>query len=576
MANGTGIDTVRENLRLQQVYNVMLRYGLEMLLDQGVLGDLRRRMQQWIYHPDKKLEALSTPVKVRLMLQELGPTYVKMGQIVSSRADVLPPDWEIEMNKLQSDVPPFPYEHVEEELISELGASPQELYAYFENEPFAAASTAQVHRATLPSGEDVVVKVQRPGIRTQVKADLGIMGNAARVMERRAEWARDADFVGVLKEFGDNIVAELDYGGEAYNARRISVNMAGIEGVHIPVVYSNYSTSRILTMDFVDGVKVSNVAAIAQAGLDRHALAETVIRSLTKQLLVDGFFHADPHPGNVLIGLETGLVYYIDMGMVGELDINQRINLIQLLMVVKQHDSRGLAQVMHSLSKPFKEVDDRNYYRKFDRQVGRYLEPDSGGSFSTAVSQALNLLMESGLRLDPELTLALKALMQLEAITSVLLPDSSVVEMAERHVRQVAIEEITTDRVTEIIRKEATNTAREVIQRMPSLQEATLKWLDQYEKGRFTVEMDTSDLTEELGRVRQLGGQAVIAIILTGMLIGSAIAIAVSTSETVGESLGTFFPRLAFISFIFAMIIASIAVIVLLWRYWRGDSEDRR
>ncbi len=572
MANGTGIDTVRENLRMQQVYNVMLRYGMEMLLDQGTVGNLRRRMQQWIYHPDKELEPLSNPVMVRLMLQELGPTYVKMGQIVSSRADVLPPDWELEMNKLQSDVPPFPYEQVEETLQSELGDSPQELYAYFEQEPFAAASTAQVHRATLPSGEDVVVKIQRPGIRTQVKADIGIMSNAARVFERRAGWARDADFVGVLKEFGDNIVAELDYGGEAYNARRISENMAGIEGVHIPVVYSDYSTSRILTMDFVDGVKVSNVDAIAQAGLDRHALAETVIRSLTKQLLIDGFFHADPHPGNVLIGLETGIVYYIDLGMVGELDVNQRINLIQLLMVVRQHDSHGLAQVMHGLSKPFKEVDDRNYYRKFDRQVGRYLEPGSGGSFSTAVSQALNLLMESGLRLDPELTLALKALMQLEAITSTLLPDSSVVEMAERHVRQVAIDEITTERITEMVKREATNTAREVLQRMPSLQEATLKWLDQYEKGRFTVELDTSDLTKELAKARRLGGQAVIAIILAGMLIGSAIA--ASASALVGD-FWSLFPRIAFLGYIFAMIIATIAVIVLILRYWRGDQSDR-
>ncbi len=227
---------------------------------------------------------------------------------------------------------------------------------------------------------------------------------------------------------------------------------------------------------------------------------------------------------------------------------------------------------MHSLSKPFKEVDDRSYYRKFDRQVGRYLEPGSGGSFSTAVSQALSLLMESGLRLDPELTLALKALMQLEAITSTLLPDSSVVEMAERHVRQVAIDEITTDRVTEMIKREATNTAREVFSRMPSLQEATLKWLDQYEKGRFTVEVDTSDLTDELARARQLGGQAVIAIILTGMLIGSAIA--ASASALIGDFFGDFFPRLAFGGYVFAMLIATFAVITLLLRYWRGDSKD--
>jgi ubiquinone biosynthesis protein len=570
MATNTGFGQVRENLRLQQVYNVLLRYSMDMLFDQGIVGSFRRRMQQWIYKPEQPIERLSNPVKVRLLLQELGPTYVKMGQIVSSRAEVLPPEWAVEFKKLQSDVPPFPYEEVEVIFQEEFKESPEDLFATFDPEPLAAASTAQVHRATLDDGQMVVVKVQRPNIQNQVKADMGILLNGTAVLERRAEWARDANLVGMLKEFGENVIYELDYTGEAYNARRISRNMAEIPNVHIPKIYPHYSTTRVLTMEFIDGVKVTNSEAISAAGLDRHALAEAAIRSLVKQLLIDGFFHADPHPGNVLVSLDTGMLNYIDLGMVGEIDLNQRFNLIQLLMVVQQHDADGLAQVMMSLSKPFKEVDERGYYRNFDRKVGRYLEPDSGAGFSSAVNAALDMLTAHGMRLDPELTLALKALMQLEAITSSLLPESSVVEMAERNIRELVVDEVTTERVTEAIKKEATKTGRELLQRMPTLQEATLKWLNMYEKGRFVVEVDTSDLTNEIRRTRPLARMAVVGILITGMIIGSAIAANVTAQY--GE-FDSFITRLTLIAYIVSIVVGIIALIILVWRLWRGGEE---
>jgi ubiquinone biosynthesis protein len=565
------VDQVRETLRLQQVYNVFMRYGMDLLFDRTILGDFRRSMQRWVYDIPHPLDALSVPVKIRLMLQELGPTYVKMGQIVSSRADVLPPDWAEEMDKLQSDVPPFPYEDVVEILQDELKDRPEEIFATFEVEPFAAASTAQVHKATLHTGEEVVVKVQRPHIKTQVKADVGIMTNASRALERRALWARENDLSGVLEEFGANILQELDYTSEAWNARQISRNMASIPTVRIPEVYGDYTTTRVLTMEFVRGVKVNNVEALSEAGLDRDALAEAVMRSLVKQLLIDGFFHADPHPGNVLINLDTGMIYYIDLGMVGELDFMQRVNLIQLLMVVQQHDSRGLAQVMLSLSKPFKKVDERNYYRTFDRRVGRYLEPGSGGGFGQAVNAALGTLTDNGMRLDPELTLALKSLMQLEAITSALLPDKSATEMANKHIRELAAQEITTERIKQAVVKEATGTARELARRMPSLQEATLGWLDQYQKGRFTLEVDTSDLSKELGRVRGMARFGVLALLLAGMLIGSAFA---SSFSALGGDFGNLMSRVAFGGYLFSMLIAAIMVVYLLLKIIGGGDED--
>lgn len=565
------VDQVRESLRLQQVYNVFMRYGMDLLFDRTVLGNFRRSMQRWVYGIDHPLRALSVPVKVRLMLQELGPTYVKMGQIVSSRADVLPPDWAEEMDKLQSDVPPFPYEDVVEIIQDELDDLPENLYATFEVEPFAAASTAQVHKATLNTGEEVVVKVQRPHIQNQVKADVGIMTSAAKALERRALWARENDLSGVLQEFGENILRELDYTGEAFNARRISQNMAEIPTVRIPEIYGDYTTERVLTMEFVRGVKINSVDAIAEAGLDRDAIAEAVMRSLVKQLLIDGFFHADPHPGNVLINLETGLVYYIDLGMVGELDFMQRVNLIQLLLVVQQHDSRGLAQVMLSLSKPFKKVDERDYYRTFDRRVGRYLEPGSRGGFSQAVNSAISTLTDHGMRLDPELTLALKSLMQLEAITSVLLPEASVTDMANKQIRELAAKEVTGERVKQAVVKEVSGTARELARRMPSLQEATLGWLDQYQKGRFTLEVDTKDLSEELKQVRGLGRFAVVALLLAGMLIGSAFA---SSFASATGDFGDVLSRVAFGGYLFSMLIAAIMVVYLLLKIVGRDEDE--
>ncbi len=564
------VDRFRESIRLQKVYNTFMRYGMDILLDRGMLGDFRRSMQQWIYNPPVPVVPLSTPVKTRLLLQELGPTYVKMGQIVSSRSEVLPKEWQVELNKLQSDVAPFPYEQVQEIIRDELKGEPEDLYAEFTPEPLAAASTAQVHRAVLFDGTEVVVKVQRPNIVNQVKSDLGILNNAANVLSNRLDWASDIDLVGMLDEFGTNLIAELDYRGEAYNARRLARNMESIEGVHIPTIYNNLSTRRVMTMEFIRGVKINNIPAIEEAGYDREWLADVTLRSLVQQLLIDGFFHADLHPGNVLVDLDTKLVTFIDLGMVGEIDINQRLNLIQLLMTMNQKDVAGLGQVMRGLSKPFREVDDRTYYRDFERRVGRYMEPDVKSSVSESITVAFDVLRDHGLRLDTDLTLAIKSLTQVDAIVQVLIPDQSMVDLANKLVREQAVESVTSDKVQSYLTKQVTSTLREAVQRMPTFQEATLKWFDQYQKGRFEINIDTSDLNEELEKARGTASLVVVGVLLAGMIVGSAFAATVATLEGDYWSL---LPRVAFISFLFADVIAVFLVLFLLWRYWRGKSS---
>lgn len=571
----SSLDKVRENLRLQQLYNVFLRYGWDIAFDRwDLLGELRHRMQAWVWRIPPDLTDPTTPVKVRLMLEELGPTYVKMGQIVSSQASVLPPEWEVELEKLQSNVPPFPSSQVRQRIIEELGQPPEQLFASFEAQPFAAASTAQVHRATLHNGREVVVKVQRPHIQAQMKADLGIMLNAARVVSGRVEYARAIDLVGMLEQFSSSVLAELDYTGEAYNSLQLQRNMANVPGVRLATTYPDLSTSTVLTMDFVKGVKISNIDAIEAAGLDRARLARTALRAMIKQLMIDGFFHADPHPGNVLVDLQTGDLTFLDTGMVGELDLTQRLNIVQLMYAVNQADIPSIGQILRSMSTPFvAKVDEAAFARDFERKIGRFFYVGSTADFGQIVTASLNLLREHGLRLDPNLTMAVKALMQAEAISTLLYPQGGIAAEGVPMIQEMALQEVTAEKIVDVVKKQATLSAREVFKRLPTLQEATVKWLDQYQKGRFEVFVDTSDLAKEVDKLSSLGRQVVIALVLVGLIIGSAIATStlavVEPTSPLWESLY----RLAYIAFLISAAVGMVMVLSFIWRRLRGRSD---
>ena len=329
-----------ESVRLAQVYNVVLRYVLDAAVDHGPLAGSRRRLQCWLHDVPAPAEALGTAGKARLLLQELGPTYVKVGQLVSSQSQVLPDDWVAELARLQQDVATFPYEDVARIITEDLGGPPDQLFERFERTPLAAASLGQMHRARV-DGREVAVKVRRPGAARRVRADLGIMTNLTRYLERQAAWAREVGLAGIVDEFGRNVLTELDYYSEAYNGRRLGATVQDVSGVDILKIYSGLSSTRVLTMDFVDGVTIVDVAAIRAAGIDPVRLSERFLEGAVKQLLVDGFFHGDPHPGNVLVDLSTGDVQMIDLGKCGQLTLQQRFTLIQLLVVARGRTSPG-------------------------------------------------------------------------------------------------------------------------------------------------------------------------------------------------------------------------------------------
>lgn len=574
MEQTSGIDTLRENLRLQQVYTVFLRYGLDIALDRpGFLGSLRKSMQEWVWHLPKDLEVPEVPAKIRLMMEELGPTYVKIGQIVSSQASTLPSEWQLELEKLQSNVPPFGEDQVRQILVEELAGTPEELFAEFSIKPLAAASTAQVHRAVLHDGTEVVVKLQRPGIRKQMKADIGILSNASRVFSRRIKNMQALDLSGMVNEFGSNALLELNYVGEAYNALRLAENMKDCPGVHICRTFPEYSTSRVLTMEFVRGVKINNLEAIDAAGIDREVLASNTLRALVKQLMIDGLFHADPHPGNILVNTTTGEVTFIDTGMVGEITLQQRLNFIQLLLALQNRDIGASAAVLKAMSVPFEEnVDASAYLRDFQRSLGPYMMGAGTLDFAQSLSTSMDVLRRHGLRLDPNLTLAVKALMQVQAITALLFPGGGLLVQGVQVAQEEALKLVTPDNVTKAAKQALGMVAREVSGQLPDLSQATLGWLKQYKKGRFEVYVDTSAISKEVVTLNRFGRLAVIALMLVGLVIGSAI---VTAGIAIGSLDGTFWTvivRLAVVSYIFASLVIGVMVLRLIWRWLRGSN----
>ena len=562
MAAGPGA-TAWESVRLAQVYNIVLRYVLDTAVDHGPLAGTRRRLQFWLHDVSQAPVALSTATRARLLLQELGPTYVKVGQLLSSQSQVLPDDWERELARLQQDVATFPYDDVRRIVTADLGAPPEELFERFDETPLAAASLGQVHRARV-DGEEVVVKVRRPGAARQVRADLGILRNLARFLERQADWAREVGLASVVNEFGNNVIAELDYYGEAYNARRLAGTMRDVVGVRVPRIHPELSSARVLTMEFVNGVKITDIERIHGAGLDLGTLSEHFMEAAVKQLLVDGFFHGDPHPGNVLVDLNSSNVCMIDLGMCGQLTMQQRFTLIKLMIVVRQQDAAAMAQVMRGLSTPFRAVDETAYRRDFARRVGRFLDPDSKAPVGDAMNVGFDVLRDNGLRLDPAFTLAVKAMMQAEVIATTLEPGGGVLTRGYQIAERLLRERLTAESVVQLGGHGAEGMLLDLARHAPALQEVAQRLVGD------EPTVATTPPTSQPAAAAAPSGRGTAAILLGGILIGTAI-VASSGSTPQGWS---WIRDLASVGFVVALV-GSGFLLAGVVRRLRRDADDR-
>ncbi|HUM70921.1 MAG TPA: AarF/UbiB family protein, partial [Chloroflexota bacterium] len=332
----------------------------------------------------------------------------------------------------------------------------------------------------------------------------------------------------------------------------------------------DFCTQRVLTMEFIDGIKITNLTAIDEAGFDKEELAKNALRATLKQILIDGFFHGDLHPGNVFINRRDGDIVFLDVGMVGELTVRQRANMINLLLVMQQQDVRGLAQAARTLSVPFREVNEHAFQHDFERRVGRLMQQQTV-PMSETLNEVMSVLRENGLQLDPSLTLAIKSMMQMEAAGRLLFPEGGFVEVGMGITLELVRKEITAENITNVVKQEATYTLREVAQRLPSLQEATLKWLDQYEKGRLELYHDTSGLNEQVDRLGRLVRFVVLGILLSGLIVGSAIATGIAAAFEFERS--ETFTTIAFTGYVAASILAGLLTLLILWQLWHGRDK---
>jgi ubiquinone biosynthesis protein len=290
---------------------------------------------------------------------------------------------------------------------------------------------------------------------------------------------------------------------------------------------------------------------------------------------VDGFFHADPHPGNLLLNLDTGVMTFIDLGMMGELDLTKRLRLAQLMIVAQQHSVDGMADALRGMSVPFRgDVDEKAFHRDFARRVGRHMTQGRMVSFGQIASEGFELLRIHGLRLDADLTLAVKALVQTESVARALSSGPGLLSEGVPMLRDMIVESITGEKIIQEAKKQVISVAGQVIERIPTLTEATAKWLDQYQKGRFEVTVDTSALTKEVNKLTHLGREIVIAVMLVGMLVGSAVASYGIAATDLHGGLWDLLTRIAPLGFVIALVLSFLIVIRLVWRWLRGATPD--
>jgi ubiquinone biosynthesis protein len=558
-----------ENLRLSQVYRTVRSYGLDILVALTPLAKFRKTMQGWIY-PDKQvLIEANVPESVRLMLQELGPTYVKLGQMLAGRSDILPEEWTAELSKLQSTVAPFAYPEVQRIIKEELGAPPEELFLEFNPDPIAAASMAQVHRAKLPGGEDIAVKVQRPDIDVTVKGDLNVMRDVVHTLERRVKWARHLGLSGVIDEFADNVAEELDFRNDSYNTHRITQNMSDYDFVHIPAVFEQYSTQRVLTMEYVRGVKITDTESLDGARVDRTILAEKFLRVMNKQVLIDGFFHADPHPGNVLYDLDHDRIVFLDLGMIGYLGTEKRMALFDVIWSLKNGDAQNLTNRLLQLSRKTRDIDRVNLGRDIERLIGKYiLYADKSPVLSEVIQETLDIVFRYGLVLDRALTLAMKSMMQSEENVRILDPELSFIDVAVDAVQNAVLDQFSSDNAYENIKQQAFRTAKDIVVNAPRWQKSAAKWAEQLENGRLSIDLNAGKLGDQLDRVERSLNQSARRIVFGLLLVGLLLSVAIISTINF-DDLSVNYITLDLFIFIFLAVVL-VGVIYLLWILWHA------
>lgn len=504
---------LRHMRRYREIANVLARHGFGFLSDQLGLKRKKRKGKAYV-RPN------TAPERARMVLEELGPTYVKLGQLLSTRPDLVPPPFIKELEKLQDNVPPFPFSQVVE-VLREEGIEIDQTFSEFEEQPIASASIAQVHRAVLHSGELVAVKVQRPGVKDTITTDLEILFELARMAEKRTSWGRLYQVVAIVREFANAILAELDFVHEGRNADTFRTNFAKDKNVLIPKVYWSLTTSRVLVMEYLGGIKVSDLEELRKAGIDLEKVATRIVESFFSQVYEHGFFHADPHPGNIAVTRDCRIIYY-DFGQVGTVDEILKERGMDLVLAMIRYDVGGVTRALLQLGIGTGHVDKQALRRDVAKLQKKYYGvPLASINLGEAMAELVQLSFKYRVRVPPELSLMVKMLMTCESLVSQLDPSLSIVEIAEPLGNKILRKRYTPERIRHKMRDLALEYAL-IVQELPR---EIHDVVEQLAEGDLKIRLEHTNLRDLASKADVASNRLSLAIVIGSLIIGTSLVI---------------------------------------------------
>jgi ubiquinone biosynthesis protein len=504
------------------------------------------------------------PAHLRLMLEELGTTFIKLGQILSTRSDLLSPEYQAELARLQDAAPPVAPDIVRKTLVAELGESVEAAFATFDLTPLASGSIGQAHAATLLDGTEVVVKVRRPGVVEQVEEDLEILQNLAVGASRRWELADQYDLPGLAHEFARTLRDELDYLREARNAERFAANFAHETSIHIPYVHWATTTSRVLTLERMGGIKINDLDALDAAHIDRQALAQRGAKFILQMVFEDGFFHADPHPGNFFVEAD-GRIGLIDFGMVGTVDSHTREQLLSMLVAVTAQDAGRLGDVLQELGVAREHIDRDALRRDLDRVLRQYYgRPLVEISISAILSEALNIVRRYHLQLPTNLALLVKTIMMEEGLGIQLDPTFNLASALAPFARRLFVRQYSPVLWARRLSAASLDAARLGVE----LPQHLRRIINDLERGDLEVAARPVGLEPYLYRLERIANRIVFGILTAAFVVGLAMLLSVDRPRGFGQWAGLFFAL--------GLVAVLLVGIYLSWQVLRSERRRSR
>lgn len=549
------LKVARDFGRIHEISSILIRYGFgDMVRRLGVASIVESAGHVLKWQEVEDLTHIEPPVRVRRALEDMGPTFVKLGQILATRADLFSPEWLAEFKKLQDQVKTVPYQQLVAQIEEDLGAKPEEIFAEFCQQPLAAASISQVYKARLQDGSPAVVKIRRPGVRAVVEADLRLLAQLAEIAEQEIKPLQRYRPKEIVHQFTLSMRRELDLAAECRNAERMMTNFIGDPNIIIPKVYWQWTSERINVQEFIDGIPGYDIEAIEKSGLDRKLLATRGAEAVLKMILEDGFFHADPHPGNCFY-LSNNRIAFIDFGMVGRLSEDRRDQVLNLLRGLVDEDSQQVVKVLLQWSATTSTHDRDSLALDIDDFIDQYHDiPLKQLNITDFLNNLTTLLRDHQLNLPPDLTLLLKAFITLEGLGRQLDPEFNLVEVASPLIKRFFLARYSPDALF----KKGKNNLFSLAELLTDLPRDLHRLMESLRHGALGVKIDINKpewLSKELDRtVNRLS----ISLVTSALIVGSSI---VSTVEG-GPS--SFFGLMGFIG-------AFIGGIWLLLSIWRSN-----